>query len=90
MGAFVSAVRAGVPVVPVVIRGTRSMLPDGIWFPRPATLEVLVGEPIVPGGGGWHDAIALRDQARRVILARTGEPDAPEARIDFRALSGGV
>jgi len=90
MGAFVAAAQAGVPVVPVVIRGTRSMLPDRIWYPRPASLEVLVGEPIAPEGGGWHAAIALRDKARLAILARSGEPDAPEARVDFRALSGGA
>jgi len=90
MGAFVAAAQAGVPVVPVVIRGTRSMLPDGIWFPRPAPLEVLVGEPIAPEGEGWHAAIALRDKARQAVLARSGEPDAPAARVDFRALSGGA
>ncbi|MGH8739135.1 MAG: 1-acyl-sn-glycerol-3-phosphate acyltransferase, partial [Burkholderiales bacterium] len=90
MGAFVAAAQAGVPVVPVVMRGTRRMLPDGIWFPRRAALEVLVGEPIAPEGDGWHAAIALRDRARAAILARSGEPDAPEARVDFRALSRGA
>ena len=89
MGAFVAATQAGVPVVPVVIRGTRSMLPDGIWIPRPARLEVWVGEPLVPEGDGWHAAIALRDKARAAILARSGEPDAPDVRVDFRALSAG-
>jgi len=89
MGAFVAAAQAGVTVVPVVMRGTRSMLPDGVWFPRPARLEVWVGEPIAPGGSDWQAAIALRDKAREAILARSGEPDAPEARVDFRALSAG-
>ena len=89
MGAFVAAVQAGVPVVPVVMRGTRSMLPDGIWFPRRAALEVLVGEPIAPGGDGWHAAIALRAKARAAILACSGEPDAPAVRVDFKALRGG-
>ncbi len=88
MGAFVAAVQAGVPVVPVVMRGTRAMLPDGVWFPRRAQLEVTVCEPIAPAGSGWHDAIALRDEARRAILARNGEPDAPATRVDFRALDG--
>ena len=89
MGAFVAATQAGVPVVPVVIRGTRSMLPDGIWIPRRARLEVWVGEPLVSAGDGWHAAIALRDKARAAILARSGEPDAPAVRVDFRALSAG-
>ena len=90
MGAFVAAARAGVPVVPVVMRGTRSMLPDGVWIPRPARLEVWIGEPIAPEGSDWQAAIALRDKARAAILALGGEPDAPAARVDFRALSGGA
>ena len=88
MGAFVSAVTAGAAVVPVVLRGTRSMLPDGIWFPRPTRLEVLVCEPIPPDGTDWHAAIRLRDRAREAVRARAGEPDAAGARVDFRALSG--
>jgi 1-acyl-sn-glycerol-3-phosphate acyltransferase len=39
MGAFVAAAQAG-PVVPVTIRGTRSMLRAGSWFPRRGRLEV--------------------------------------------------
>ncbi len=89
MGAFVAAAQAGVPVLPLVMRGTRSMLPDGVWFPRPARLEVWVGEPIAPEGSDWQAAIALRDKARAAILARSGEPDAPAARVDFRALRDG-
>jgi len=88
LGAFVSAVSAGVPVVPVVMRGTRAMLPDGTWFPRPGRLEVLVCEPIRPDGNDWHAAIRLRDSVRETILAHAGEPDAAAARVDFRALVG--
>jgi 1-acyl-sn-glycerol-3-phosphate acyltransferase len=33
MGAFVVAARAGVPIVPIAIQGTRSMLPPGHHFP---------------------------------------------------------
>jgi len=89
MGAFVAAAQVGVPVLPVVMRGTRSMLPDGVWVPRRASLEVLVGEPIAPEGDGWEAAIALRDKTREAILPRTGEPDAYEVWIDFRDLSAG-
>jgi len=89
MGAFVAAAQAGAPVIPVVMRGTRTMLPDRIWVPRPARLEVWVGEPIAPEGSDWRAAIALRDKAREAILAHTGEPDASDVRIDFRDLSAG-
>lgn len=58
MGAFAAAVEAGAPVVPVVLRGTRSLMRSETWFPRRAPLRVRIGEPIlpptlrsVPGGG---------------------------------------
>jgi 1-acyl-sn-glycerol-3-phosphate acyltransferase len=86
MGAFVAAAAAGLPVVPIVLRGTRAMMPDGVWFPRPAALEVLVCEAVRPDGSDWHAAIRLRDRVRQTIYERLGEPDAASARIDFREL----
>jgi 1-acyl-sn-glycerol-3-phosphate acyltransferase len=68
MGAFVAAVQAGVPVVPVTLRGTRSLLRSGSWFPRRAALEVHLGAPIPPTGNDWQAAVRLRDAARAVIL----------------------
>jgi 1-acyl-sn-glycerol-3-phosphate acyltransferase len=75
MGAFVAAAEAGVPVVPVAVRGTRSMLREGSWFPRRGRLRVTVCPPVQPEGAGWEDAVALRDAARKALLARIGEPD---------------
>jgi 1-acyl-sn-glycerol-3-phosphate acyltransferase len=48
MGAFEAAVEAKVPVVPVAIRGTRSMLRDVSLFPRRGTITVTIGKPIEP------------------------------------------
>jgi 1-acyl-sn-glycerol-3-phosphate acyltransferase len=78
MGAFIAAAQAGVPVVPVAIHGTRSMLRAGSWFPRRGRLEVLVEPPIAPDGDDWTAAVRLRDAARTVILRNCGEPDAGE------------
>jgi 1-acyl-sn-glycerol-3-phosphate acyltransferase len=75
MGAFSAAAGAGVPVLPVAIRGSRALLPEGSPLPRPGPVEIVLGEPLVPGGTGWRDAVALRSAARRHILAETGEPD---------------
>ena len=75
MGAFVAAAQAGVPVVPVVLRGTRSILRAGSWFPRRGRLEVIVGPPIRPDGADWSAAVRLRDAARAAILRQCGEPD---------------
>ena len=75
-GAFSAAAQAGVPVVPVTIRGTRSVLRAGQWFPRRVPISVLVSAPIQPDGDDWSASIRLRDAARAEILKRCAEPDA--------------
>ncbi|HYW75281.1 MAG TPA: AMP-binding protein [Gammaproteobacteria bacterium] len=78
MGAFVAAARASVSVVPIALRGTRSIMRGAEWFPRPGTVTVSVGPPLVPGGASWDDALDLRERARSFILSECGEPDALE------------
>lgn len=75
MGAFVVAAEAGVPVVPVSIRGTRSMLRDGHWFPRRGIITITIGKPVAPEGKDWAAAIHLLNMARAEILRHCGEPD---------------
>jgi 1-acyl-sn-glycerol-3-phosphate acyltransferase len=75
MGAFLTAARAGVPVVPVAIRGSRSLLRGDTWFPRHAAIDVRVCAPIAPQGNDWEAAVQLRDAARAAILKHCGEPD---------------
>ena len=74
-GAFVAAAMAGTPVLPVALRGTRSVLRDGQWRPRRGPIEILVAPPLMPGGVDWPAVVNLRDQARAEILARCEEPD---------------
>ena len=75
MGAFVVAVDLDVPVVPVTIRGTRSLLRSDTWFPRHTAVRVSVGAPILADGEGWEAAVKQRDLARAALLAHLGEPD---------------
>ena len=79
LGAFLCAVEAGVPVIPLVVTGTRAILPSDSWFPRHGRVEVTVAQPIAPGGSGWRAALALRDRTRVVMLPLTGERDAGDA-----------
>jgi 1-acyl-sn-glycerol-3-phosphate acyltransferase len=74
LGAFLAAVRGGVPVVPVAIRGHRELLPDGRWWPRHGALEVEVCAPILPSAQPDADApelfaaaVELREASRRTI-----------------------
>ncbi|HSE01686.1 MAG TPA: AMP-binding protein, partial [Burkholderiales bacterium] len=78
MGAFVIAAQAGVPVIPVTLRGTRSILRDGQWLFRRGRIGVTFSAPIEPRGTGWNAAIQLRDATRAEILRLCGEPDLGE------------
>ena len=75
IGAFKIAVDAGIPLLPVALRGSRSLLHPDSWFPRRGLVTVTIGEPIKPAGKDWQAAIALRDAARHAILLHCGEPD---------------
>jgi 1-acyl-sn-glycerol-3-phosphate acyltransferase len=74
-GAFQAAAQAGIPVVPVALRGVRSVLRDGTWYVRRAAVSVVAGAPIAPEGSDWAAAVKLRDAVRAEILKHCGEPD---------------
>jgi 1-acyl-sn-glycerol-3-phosphate acyltransferase len=77
MGAFTSAVAANVPVVPIAIQGSRSILRAGSWFPRRGRIKLTIGEAFSPShyDSEWASALALRDYARAHILEHCDEPD---------------
>ena len=75
MGGFVAAASAGTSVIPVTLRGTRLLMPDGQWLPRRGVVQVIIGSPVVPDGRDWAAAVRLRDLTRAAILAACGEPD---------------
>ena len=75
MGAFANAAEAGAAIIPVALRGGRSMLRSGSWFPRHGTLSIVIGAPISAQETGWEGAISLRDQARAELLLHIAEPD---------------
>jgi 1-acyl-sn-glycerol-3-phosphate acyltransferase len=74
-GAFQAAAQAGIPVMPVALRGIRSVLRDGTWYLRRAAVSVVIGAPIAPTGSDWTAAVQLRDATRAEILKHCGEPD---------------
>ncbi len=78
LGAFKTAAEANIPVLPGVIRGTRSILRSDQWFPRHGAVTVEIGEPVLPAGADFRSVVQLRDTVRKIILARCGEPDLGE------------
>jgi len=75
MGAFVTAAENDLSVVPITIRGTRSILRSDDWFPRRGTVAVIIGEPLECGGTDWKSALEVRNKTRQQILCHLGEPD---------------
>jgi 1-acyl-sn-glycerol-3-phosphate acyltransferase len=73
-GAFTAAVRGGMPVVPLVIRGARRAMPSGAIVPRRGRIDLEILEPL-PSAGRGTTAKQLRDEVRRLMLARLDEPD---------------
>ncbi len=64
MGAFTIAAQAGATVVPVALRGTRSVLRAEQWLPRSRPVRLTILAPIDPKGTDWLDRVALREAAR--------------------------
>jgi acyl carrier protein len=77
-GAFQAAAQAGIPVVPIGLRGVRSVMRDGTWYLRRAAVTVSIGAPILAEGPDWAAAVKLRDAVRAEILRTCGEPDLAE------------
>ena len=79
LGAFSAAARANLPVVPVVIYGSRQMLPAGRLLPAPGALRIRICEPVRSSSeASARDLMAL---TRRAMLAHLDEPDlAPKPR----------
>ena len=83
MGAFVAAAEADVPVIPITLRGTRTILRSGSWFPRHGKISMTIGQAIYPAKfaksqreiSTWAVAISLRDESRTQMLSACGEPD---------------
>jgi len=82
LGAFAAATEAGMPVVPIALRGTRSVLHGDDRLPRRGPLAVTIGAAIhpEPGAERWTETLRLAAAARAFLLAEGGEPDLDEAR----------
>jgi 1-acyl-sn-glycerol-3-phosphate acyltransferase len=91
-GAFMLALQAQVPVVPVAIEGARkALLPDGFHV-RPERVRVRVGKPIPTAGRTDADRDTLIAEARAEVIRMNlelGGLGALEAPPDPRLLSTG-
>jgi 1-acyl-sn-glycerol-3-phosphate acyltransferase len=75
-GAFLTAARAGCPVVPATVKGTRVALSPRGALPRPGRIVVEILPAVAAATDSTEMAASeLRDRAREAILRELGEPD---------------
>lgn len=72
-GAFILALEARAPIVPVAIVGAAAAMRRGSPFIWPATMHVRFGAAIPTAGLGWEDRDALMHQVRERIGALMAE-----------------
>ena len=73
-GAFLTAIRNQVPVVPVTINGSRNLLRSESWLPEKVQLKVTIHPPIATDETD-SEIKQIMNEARRRILSNLGEPD---------------
>ncbi|MEW6561391.1 MAG: AMP-binding protein [Pseudomonadota bacterium] len=71
LGPFEAAVKADMPVLPVILRGTRTVLPDGAHLPHWHSVRLTIGAPLHPrleaGTSAFDAAVQLRDAAHAAM-----------------------
>lgn len=74
-GAFKLAIEEKAPVVPIAVRGTRSLVvEDGPWMSPRAEIEIEVLPPILPEALGTDEKV-LADRVRVILADAVGRPD---------------
>ena len=74
-GAFATAIKGEIPVVPLVISGARTILPAHVWLPRHGKLRIKVLPAILPQDSAYGSSRELAEEARQQMLQVLEEPD---------------
>jgi 1-acyl-sn-glycerol-3-phosphate acyltransferase len=67
------AIKAGVPIVPVGITGTRAVIPMGSGVVKPGRVTLRVGDPIPTEGLTLKDRQAITDRVRESVSQLLGQ-----------------
>jgi 1-acyl-sn-glycerol-3-phosphate acyltransferase len=68
-GVFLLAIDTGLPIVPVSVSGSRTVMPKGRLMVCPARVRVTVHDPISTDGLTREDARGLADRVRTVVAS---------------------
>lgn len=68
-GGFIAAVTRQLPILPVTVNGSRSVLPKGSLMVKPGKIQVVIGDPIDAAGYSTADVQKLIDRTRQSVIA---------------------
>lgn len=71
-GSLRIAVKAGVPIVPVTIKGSYRLMENNGYLIKPAEVEVIIAKPIETAGLTKDQINSLNDEVRSVIANNAG------------------
>ncbi len=66
-GGFTLAIKAGVPIIPISIRGSREVLPRDSFRLKPGEIEIAIGKPISTHDKSMADRDSLMDNVKEAI-----------------------
>ncbi|MBN2494422.1 MAG: 1-acyl-sn-glycerol-3-phosphate acyltransferase [Deltaproteobacteria bacterium] len=79
-GPFMLALKAGVPIIPVAITGSRAVLTKGDLELRPGTIRLRYCEPLDISGYGLGDRDRLMSQIREILVREKARLESPTGR----------
>ncbi|MBC2710141.1 MAG: 1-acyl-sn-glycerol-3-phosphate acyltransferase [Desulfosarcina sp.] len=68
-GGFVLSVDSGVPVVPIIIKGTRHIIPKGHFMIRPAPVTMEILDPVETAGYTRKTKDQLLERIRTILIS---------------------
>jgi len=66
-GGIMLALKAGVPIIPIGIWGSRDIMPKGSWRMVPGTIRMEIGPPIDPNRYGMEQRSELLVSVRKAV-----------------------
>ena len=76
-GAFVMAMKAGAPIIPISISGSSRVMPKGKFQIHPGIVRITVHDPVPTAGCTPDDRERIMEQVRQAIVSGLAENELP-------------
>jgi 1-acyl-sn-glycerol-3-phosphate acyltransferase len=76
-GVFLMAIKAGAPIVPISVSGSRKIMPKGKFMISPGTVRITVHDAIPTAGTTIDDRERIMARARQSILSGLAPDEQP-------------